>query len=286
MQPSQLNTAKRGGFLYISRCNVAIFGEYIISSNTADYGGAVYAEHSSLATTEIYGLHMVLKITNNSARVNGGGLFLDNSRMISNIGRITMAFTHNSVRAQAGKGGAIFVPDDNYCEVASHPCLVDYYDSIHLIFSNNIAKYGSALYGGLLDRCSLNRPRLLGIEYYKQISDYQLQTPPAITSDPIKVCLCSNSNQICATREMWVLKMRGEAVVVYLTGVDQTEYPLISTNFKSLSAQLDKGESKKEVSGNCSKLSYHVFTTNNSATLELHPEGPCDRPASPFTLLF
>lgn len=80
---------------------------------------------------------MTLKIINNSAAVNGGGLFLDNSRMISNRGRIAIAFILNSVTADDGKGGAIFAPDDNCCKVASHPCLVDYYDDIHLIFSNN-----------------------------------------------------------------------------------------------------------------------------------------------------
>lgn len=157
-----------------------------------------------------------------------------------------------------------------------------------ILFSPTIAKYGSTLYGGLLDRCSLSKPHLLGIDYFEQISEYQPQTPLAITSDPSKVCLCSSSNQICTTREIWVSKMRGESVFVNINAVDQTEYPLISiikANFKTLSAQLDKGEGRKEVNGNCSELSYRVFTTSTFSTLELHPDGPCDRsPLSSITI--
>ena len=101
-------------------------------------------------------------------------------------------FNHN----KAYKGGAIFVSDDNCAEIKYHSqCfLQDYNQSYLLIFANNSAFLGPILYGGLMDRCFTSFYGELGIDHIKHISKYN-PTPMSITSDPIRLCLCTRNSR-------------------------------------------------------------------------------------------
>ena len=62
------------------------------------------------------------------------------------------------------------------------------------------------------------------------------------------------------------------------TVVDQDNNPkasYIRAGYTETTAELSRGEGRRETGTNCSKLSYHIFTRNHSATLVLQPEGSC-----------
>ena len=166
-------------------------------------------------------------------------------------------------------------------------CSISYHkfeDSVkHAFIFNNSATYGPVLYGGLFDRCfhkSARKPYLtLGIDYFKQISQYE-HTVYAVTSDPVKVCICINSFEPdCATREVMAMKMRGETVNVSVTSVDQDSNPVpsvIRANYEKTTANLGEGEGRNRLN-NCTTLLYHIFSVDSSAKLILQPEGVCER---------
>ena len=151
-----------------------------------------------------------------------------------------------------------------------------------LEFKNNSASEGSVFYGGLLDRCvPVQAPhRIIIYQAFKYISDYK-HTALAVSSKPLKVCFCINgSTPECSIRELNETKMRGETVNVTIVGGDQDEHPLksiIKASYMQISAQLDKGEGRRELLNQCKELSYHVFTTDSVATLIFEPDSPCGK---------
>lgn len=123
-------------------------------------------------------------------------------------------FYNNKVTADDGKGGAIFVLDGDCNEGANvHPsdmCFVyeHVFGALNNKHFNNFARQGSVLYGGLLDRCippvssaSLIKSGkvLLGIDAFKENSHYK-PTRLAISSKPVKVCLCVRHQLDCSLR--------------------------------------------------------------------------------------
>ena len=265
----------RGGFAFLSSCSITMIASYNMSSNSAMKGGAIYAESGS----EIYMPNTTI-MANNSALMDGGAMYLvDTTLYLSQSpSRESYIFSGN---VAAGNGGAIFVLDENCESAAFHRCfLPDYRGYLQLVFTNNSASQGPVLYGGLLDRCLTNvyihEP---GIVHIKVISKYE-HTPEAITSDPVRICLCTENNEVdCNIRSLTVLnKTRGQTIHLMGTVVDQDSNPkeaYISASYNDTTAELGQGESRRKTSSNCSNLSYHIFTQENSATLTLQPEGYC-----------
>ena len=119
-----------------------------------------------------------------------------------------------------------------------------------------------------VDRCIVNPlDNSLGIlNYVKQHSQYQ-PTPFAITSDPVRVCLCTDDLMPdCTTHEA----IRGGALnLMTTTAVDQSQNLLKSTiraRYTEPDASLGEGEAKKFIDAKCSKLSFHVFTSDVATT--------------------
>ena len=79
--------------------------------------------------------------------------------------------------------------------------------------------------------------------------------------------------------------MRGETIKLMVAAVDQDENPLLSSiraYYTEPSAEVDVGEGRRTIQGECTTLFYHVFATESSATLVLEPVGICER--SPFSV--
>ena len=270
---STLNSAERnGGFAYLENCQLSIQNkDYNVTNNWALNGGAIYASKSI-----IYNYGNKFTAVGNVAEELGGGLYLSESRTFNPYS--TLVFENNA----ASKGGAIFASDIN-CETVlyhSQCFLQDYAEYKHqFTFWNNTAHQGSILYGGLLDRCFTSSSGTLGIGHFKNVSDYEA-TPLAITSDPVRVCVCKEDHQIdCTIRELRFSRMSGQTSNLIGTVVDQDSNPIqsfIRAGYVNSSAQLDIGEGRKETTNNCTNLSYHFFTSNASAVLLLRPEGYCE----------
>ena len=273
-----------GGFVYLSRCQTRICS-HNISAGRALRGGAMYTVESNIQFC------LQMELVNNSAELYGGALCLTDNSHVTFVtfgtgNHAVVTFNHNVVTSQDGVGGAIYVTIDN-CELIPYPhfrCFVnsDYFG--RFIFLNNTARQGSMIYGGLLDRCfmdyNLKKPRHLGIESIKNISQYE-DTPLAIASEPVRLCLCGHDNKPhCDLREIRFTRMRGQSIDFVGIAVDQDGNPMaavVRAGYNESSAELDKGEVRRRVSSRCNELSYHVFTTAAMATLVLQLEGSCER---------
>ena len=260
------NSAKNGGYAYYIFSNTYV-DNYDYSYNQASNGGAIYARlwsHLNFITNTT--------ISNNIAYKNGGAFYLDNSRIHVDSDPLILS---NNVAKQ--KGGAIFVPDTN---CANGTCFM--HNDKGYIFMNNTAPQGPVLYGGLLDRCYFYDKlggRKLGIDVLKSNSKYK-HTPEAITSDPVRICLCTENHELdCTTRNLTVSdKYIGQIINLLGTVVDQDNKPKVSyirAGYNEITAGLGKGEGRRETGKNCSKLNYHIFTRYHSATLVLQPESSC-----------
>ena len=286
---SKFNTAKKsGGFAYLSRCDV-YEREFNISNNNASVGGAIYARESVLT----FGITLPNSLSRNTAEKAGGALYLEKSQMKSWFGPPlengpVIILEQNVVTTGDGRGGAIFVLDYNCEEITSpdNQCFFDYGGPNipirnTIFFIENRANFGSALYGGLLDRCAIPST-LPPIEIFIHMS-YFKQSPLAVTSDPLKVCICGiNLKPNCSIRALSFGKSRGQSVSLPVAAVDQAENPIpsiISASYsETLSAQLKQGERSQETIGRCTELKYHIFTQRftETATLVLEPsENPC-----------
>ena len=214
------NTASLGGGIYLRESTMTVSHPIEISHNTADYGGGIYAYLSSIEFTSekvnkqvmitnnnasqsgggicaiastIKISHSFVNINLNTALVNGGGMYIDQSTKIyllktnlEKIGRTKAMVRFNFIANSAKYGGGIFVEDDTAEEsvciensitaksltVSSTDCFLQTLDVANpklnvsdyptfvfrdTSFINNTAvKSGPAIYGGLFDRCTID----------------------------------------------------------------------------------------------------------------------------------
>ena len=279
---STFNSARYGGFMYLSMSAIRIFQQYTIANNTAlSSGGALVALNSIIEFSDTSG-----NISDNIAHDSGGALYLISSNMIL-LGANTASVSRNKVVSGTGMGGAIYVLDrhcaQNYGTLLG--CLLDIEDRssnvTHLTFRDNRASFGPVLYGGLLDRCVPARsgePIGQQIKEFREVSWFD-ESPLAITSKPMKVCLCVHGSQPdCSVKNLNLTKMRGETVTLTLAGLDQDANPIpaiIKAAYMEISAQVGEGEGRIEISNKCQQIDFHVYAESSPATLVLAPEGPC-----------
>ena len=269
------NRASNGGAIFAERGTEVNTGniDHYYGNNRASNGGAIFAERGTSIA-----LYNAI-VTNNIAYKNGGAFYLDKSDVFNFGSDVLLIFSNNVAKK---KGGAIFVPDTN-CESS---CFIKniFTSELTLKFTNSTAPQGPVLYGGLLDRCYDNlddwRSYKLGIDVLKSISKYE-HTPEAITSDPVRICFCTENHELdCTTRNFTVSdKSTGQIITLLGTVVDQDNNPkasYIRAGYNETTAELGKGEGRRKTGKNCSKLSYHIFSRNTSATLILRPEGICE----------
>ena len=291
---SEFNMATNGGFAYLSKCQVKLLRSRFLS-NTASHGGVFYARDSVLnfhSAPRVYNNVLM----NNTAESKGGALFLYRSHL-----PVVEHFTlieNNAVTSANGMGGAIYIDDsdcqcikkeENFCffNTKNHQTCNTY-----LKFSNNKARYGSILYGGLLDRClpSLAFPsNLKAIQVFKCLSNLESGTIPmaAVSSTPLKVCWCLNySMPDCSLRQFNFTTMRGQSVRMRVSALDQNKNSVpsvITASYReTLFAQLKQGERSREIPDECTDLEYHIFTESlEKVTLLLEAsENPCTQDSS------
>ena len=290
---SAFNSAEYGGFAYLYFSTIILGSDYNITNNTALFGGgAIFAEESLL----IFACHTSCKLTHNVAEENGGALYLVNSNILL-IRKPKVIFSGNLVKSKTGKGGAIFALDKD-CAKSYGPARSCIFSQVttnatQLKFLNNQASTSPVLYGGMLDRCSpalSERQSGTGISIFKEISQYNESIPLAISSEPLKLCLCTGlrSQVDCSKRELAVTKIRGETMTLTIAALDQDENPVtavVGASYRELSAQVDKGEERKEILAGCKAIHYNIYAIKSAATLILSPEGPCsDSPLSTITV--
>ena len=197
--------------------------------------------------------------------------------------------------AITGSGGAIYITDVSpllYCaSVVGAECVIEdcffqvdtntshSIDNL-LVFEDNKAEMGSVLFGGSVDRCTLEGdPQANSGEVFDRIANYskQLDTLSAITSEAFRVCLC-DGYQVCAAGNI-VPAYPGQTIHVRVAAVGQrngvhaaTVNAIANPTKKS---HLNPFEDRQVVNNSCNKLNYTPFSTEKSVQLELYVGGSC-----------
>ena len=304
-----------------------------ISKNTATIGGAICAIASNIQISNTY-----VDFNLNRAKLSGGAMYLEQNSKIyvqkykqeqySNasllVWNVRLVFTSNS----AEKGGAIYVADNTSAGVLCQGANTEIYQTecfiqtlgtqykiqnqnfISTFFTNNTAhQSGSDIYGGLLDRCTINPnaelvpeyKHLNGFDYIKattqleQITDYRQQVEQPeyyldvisksevmglISSDAVRIEFCLNNVISPYYNHPNVSKKKGEMFTVSFVAVDQVGNPLNATIFSSFSSDSGTGHIKdnqvvRQVGSQCTELEYNVYSQHSSAQLHIYAKGPC-----------
>ena len=315
-----------GAFFYAS--HVFCSASCIFTNNSASHaGGAISAVDTLIMLRDDDDWPQSNKsgslcIANNTAYI-GGGISLETTSKIYGLEskhfQYEILFTGNSATS---KGGAIYVNDSTYPSVCASKSYMDYdvhaecflqilhddedigiqNSNKHVSFTGNTANdSGSILYGGLLDRCTVNpmatvydrtfhsdqdiRP-LHALEYFGNVTDFSDQFD-AIASDSLRVCFCYENETDCERElpENDIHVNRGEKFNITVTVVDQVnrnvseETPIsIYLEPESGPSKLDKGQQLQYVDKECSKLNISIFSPNTirNVTLVVYvDDSPC-----------
>ena len=308
-----------GGGIYLSNSEVNFqpSSSLVVSSNTASSkGGGVHAIGSSI---RVHGSdHLVVSFSNNVA-TKGGGLSLESSSKLYVLRRSLgvvqlLKYTGNF----ADFGGAIFVNDETYTGTCSRSqkfvgeCFfqvlgLDYSFGViqhvrkNLVqISQNYARYaGSNLYGGLLDRCTLNplsqvvpensyfNKTLTGLNYFQWTTGSLLYS--SVSSGPIRICSCRTNDSEHVVNNCYnadhsfqqeIIEIRkGETFVVSIVAVDQASQPVnatIQSSLKFSQSGLAEGQLTRKIQGRCTDLSFSVTSPHSYEELGLYASnGPC-----------
>ena len=200
----------------------------------------------------------------------------------------------------ADYGGAVYINDD-----VSPICKSKYYakhteqtkcfllayklgETQKLItFSGNSANVaGSAIFGGLLDRCTVNpsytddifescvQQRVYGLSFLIGLSNLQ---PAEISSYPVRVCYCVNNNLPDCNYDIPSVDLqRGEKFPLSLVVVDQVNSTINATIYSVVSSVrgVDSARQLHDIENICTKLTIRVFPESNQLTL--YAIGPCN----------
>ncbi|XP_064390022.1 uncharacterized protein LOC135337933 [Halichondria panicea] len=304
------NTASNGGgiFAYLSsikfESGLDETRTSMITSNTAyRNGGGIFAIASTVTI-----LHFFLYVDRNNAMSNGGGIYLQQSSKVqifkqwnedTTSGIYVMLHMGNNT-AHSGHGGGIYVDDsteiggtcrggitNELAQSVFSECFIqtlNLYDLtpyngtvfVNTFLTNNTAKFGSNVYGGLLDRCTLNPfaefyTASNGLEYFRNTVNFSSNL--SVASDPVEVSLCNGSEKSSVI-------IRGGVLKINVMAVDQVGNPVNATIRSSVISKsgvgrLKEGQTEQRVGNQCTEIEYNVFSQDSAAQVELYADGPC-----------
>ena len=308
-----------GGGLYLEQTELNCQDQSVLKllkNTAAEKGGGIHAISSTikvdyltegLVNSDYVGSSVYF--IENCAR-KGGGVFLEASSKLyilkktsgsPSIQFLTLIFTEN----MADYGGAVYVADDTNSGMCvsipysvhstSTECFLqslslhsepDYKLTSDTNITNNVANfYGSSLFGGLLDRCTVSPfakrhtaidSGISGKDYITQISNIQINS---VSSDPVRVCFCIHNEPNCSYQPSVRKVKKGEKFTVSLVAVDQvnnivsnaTIHSSLSSNFGGLG----ENQINQATSDVCTDLSFEVFSPHATEELIIHANGPC-----------
>ena len=311
------NTANySGGGIFLHQADMFCHGHCILAHNEAVYkGGGIHAYAAVVMvkfgdkwTRSKYYDYITLTVMNNEARF-GGGIHFEVSSKLYNIQDVDFMCRIQFYQNSATYGGAIFVDDKTYPEVCAsnsriHHTLTGCFfqtlysdqhkrearrSSYNLFFENNTADHGPVLFGGLLDRCTLDDLYDQDEKSGSSLADalvhfqgkYGSVTAEDVTSDAVRICFCNGSvpNYNTDYRPEPIMVKKGQYFYVIVVAVDQVNRPVNATIRGSLSDTrniLGEGKEVQITTAGCTKLKYNISSPYDSVNLELYArKGPC-----------
>ena len=334
------NSADNGGGAFFYFSIISSSGKCIFTENEAKrFGGGIHAigttiilranyeeliTYRSICPSKSNITHSLLNFSGNAANCSGGAIHLEGNSKI--FGFETGSFTYTIEFFQnkaSNKGGAIYVNDSTYPGVCASISFATYnvqtecffqaiYDyhcdseseheiTQHIKFSDNSAKKGSILYGGLLDRCTVNPQSSVysktllstkpvdpfyGLSYFQHESrmNYSID---GITSGFLRICICQENEDLdCNYVPSIIHAKKGETFNIAVAVVDQVNNSFnesvairgyLNPNVKDTS--LMTGQLQNTSTKQCTKLNFAIYSTQKSIiNLVLYIDGaPCEK---------
>ena len=252
------NTAKQnGGGIYIIGSKIILKDTVKFSYNCAGNGGALY-----LATTTTLVLSPNLNlVTSHNKALEYGGVIYHKDNMVTQI-QCNYFFNRNTFEQ---------LP---YCflelETLEQTLDIHFYD-------NSARKGGSFMYGGLLDKCKLQRTFHEPNAFMNIMNLTSSNGNGVIGSDPFQLSHCGSTQTHHNSQGMSVTVHRGETFIVQLVARSQGGF-VTSTSVTAVvsnSSRLELAQTVQHLPGRCSGLAYTLYSTMDFEQLVLYPDGPC-----------
>ena len=293
------SASSSGGAILLKKSNLEINkGVCLIVNNVAVNGGGIRASDSAIVVYP----PGTLQVIGNDAELGGGIYFEENSILHVQTKRNVPTFsgnTFNFTGNHANIGGAMYVADHTnisacssntecfFQTLALHKLSNVNLSTVDIVFSDNTAtEQGSNLFGGLLDRCipsplaEVYRNQDIhysGVTYLQNISNIELDS---ISSQPVRVCFCNSEHKPdCSYQPPTIRVQKGKAFNVTLVAVDQVNHTLeanITISLSSSEGGFGEDQQTQSVETICTNLTFNVFSPQDTETINLYPDGPCD----------
>ena len=303
------NAANKGGGIYLYQSDIQCYNNCTVVQNNAIEGGGIYTVSGSINVVETdRSISANIHIQGNVAKYGGGVYISSNAKLY--YSHVDDVFEVIKFRGNyAMYGGALYVADDtnfgtchslsNADYATTSECFfqniyfeASYFENPHITyqhgffqFHNNTAQYaGSNLFGGLLDRCSVNpfssplqnaikTEHNLFLKYLSQYIDLN-----SVSSHPVRLCFCINDQPNCSYRAPTKYVKKGEEFKLSLVAVDQVNHPINATIHCSLSsskAGLGEAQLSQTTFQDCTYLNFKIFSPFETENLVMYAEGPC-----------
>ena len=301
------NTAtSSGGAIYAYKTEFNVRDKANITGNIAcEKGGGMHATN----TTTTVSARGILSFRENDAKMGGGVYLEEYSKLHIVKQQAEYLGTENPklwqkvvfIGNNATYGGAIYVSDhtipdtcsSNPFGTSSQECFIQTLalhsssshnlNTVNTFFFNNVARIsGSTLYGGLLDRCTVNPSAeiflktqnttlLDGVTYIQNVTNINLSS---IASDPVRLCFCKNGQPHCSYQPHTVYINSEGNSTLSVVAVDQVNTAISATITSYLTFQRPGEEFSQNVTDSCTNLDFSFL--QSSARLLLFPDGPCN----------
>ena len=310
-------TSGGGIFLQQSDIEIKGQNSITISNNHALIGGGMHASSSVISVYQPGTVHFIRNKADNSGgglylEINPKiymYIQMSGRQQVEKEDSLALILFHAN---RANLGGAMHVADNtnsgacspdndklNECFIQTFPLypsddggLILYApNTVSILFSDNVAsEQGANLFGGLLDRCSptpwpfnvdifQNQMQYNhGVSYLSDISNIKFTALDTISSLPVRICFCKNTEPDCSYEPAATKVMKGQSFNVSLVAVDQANHSVEDANIRgflsSPGSTLNKGH-QKSVRRNCTNVTFNMFSPHDSEELSLYADGPC-----------
>ena len=297
-----------GGGVYIYHSIILIVrGSATLADNRAfNKGGGIHLVSSSLVLVTRNKEQGIINFHSNLAKIGGGVCLEESSKVYTTTDKMVIKFTNN----MAEFGGAIYVSDDTnngtctssedtLSTTAESDC---FFQSIqynayggnsrssniiktHIDFSGNTANSsGAILYGGLLDRCTVNvfdRKAYMKIMYSSQ-PNFTEGILNYTSSDAVRICFCKTSEAEvdCSYQPQPIQVIKGRNFTLNIAAVDHVNHTLnhvtIHSYLSHKDSRLGKGQKAQLTnSTKCSVLTFRAYTVLENEVMIMYSSGPC-----------
>ena len=258
---------EQGGAIYALSSDIQVAGNVSFSYNSAPEGGGISLEYNSKLSFQLNGL---AQFESNTAE-RGGAI-----HVVDSVSSFDCA-NNSKIPPQSQEE---LKPDCFFYLPSTSAPFPDYFTFL----DNKAEELGSALYGGLLDRCKVNNYDSEAYppnEIFNNISVFTSAHSSTISSEPLQVYFCRNDTPDCTYLNPSIKRSPGQPFTVSLAALDQAMHTIPATiraEFTSSSgsnAHLGDFQNIRQIEGICTDLQYTLFSPDISEELILFAEGLC-----------